>query len=60
MSDYAKLYKEVQEIENILKSIVQNENKENSQIVEIVKVLNIEYELLKEFNFTNYFSEILV
>jgi len=60
MSDIVKLYKEIMEIDNILKNILQNEQLQTEELTKITQIINSENELLNEINFTNYFRNILI
>ena len=60
MSDPAKLYREIKEIEEIIKNMKLDHENQNDQITHIT--LNIEHEkdVLSSVNFLNYFREALI
>ena len=60
MSDYIRLCKEIKEIENIIKSISYNNDKEYQAIVELNKKLYDKSESLDGINFLNYLREALI
>ena len=60
MSSYAKLYKEVMEIDGIFKSIVKNYEKQDEVITYINQKLKEEETITNNSNILNYIRDVLI